>query len=138
MDMELARAYNNLADPGEPEGRTLLHRALELMQPHEEELRDTYSWNFRMGYAYFYMDQEGKALPYFEKALEFSTSKEIEYTLIGMVYYLEDRLDEAVENFNLAIDENDSYTKAYEGRNQAMLENHVKILDLQEALKKYF
>ena len=55
-----------------------------------------------------------------------------------MVYYLEDRLDEAVENFNLAIDENDSYTKAYEGRNQAMLENHVKILDLQEALKKYF
>ena len=79
-----------------------------------------------------------RALEYFEKALEFSTSKEIEYTLIGMVYYLEDRLDEAVENFNLAIDENDSYTKAYEGRNQAMLENHVKILDLQEALKKYF
>ena len=79
-----------------------------------------------------------RALEYFEKALEFSTSKEIEYTLIGMVYYLEDRLDESVENFNLAIDENDSYTKAYEGRNQAMLENHVKILDLQEALKKYF
>ena len=79
-----------------------------------------------------------RALEYFEKALEFSTSKEIEYTLIGMVYYLEDRLDEAVENFNLAINENDSYTKAYEGRNQAMLENHVKILDLQEALKKYF
>lgn len=70
MDMELARAYNNLADPGEPEGRRLLHRALELMQPHEEELGDTYSWNFRMGYACFYLDQEGRALPYFEKALE--------------------------------------------------------------------
>ncbi len=67
MDMELARAYNNLADPSEPEGKKLLHRALELMQSHEEELGDTYSWNFRMGYAYYYLDQEGRALRYFEK-----------------------------------------------------------------------
>ena len=67
IDMELARAYNNLADPGEPEGRKLLHRALELMQCHEEELGDTYSWNFRMGYAYYYLDQEGRALRHFEK-----------------------------------------------------------------------
>ena len=70
MDMELARAYNNLADPSEPEGRKLLHQALELMQSHEEELGDTYSWNFRMGYAYYYLDQEGRALRHFEKALE--------------------------------------------------------------------
>ena len=70
MDMELARAYNNLADSSEPEGRKLLHQALELMQSHEEELGDTYSWNFRMGYAYYYLDQEGRALRHFEKALE--------------------------------------------------------------------
>ena len=70
IDMELARAYNNLADPSEPEGKKLLHRALELMQSHEEELGDTYSWNFRMGYSYFYLDQEGRALRHFEKALE--------------------------------------------------------------------
>ena len=70
MDMELARAYNNLADSSEPEGRKQLHRALELMQCHEEELGDTYSWNFRMGYAYYYLDREGRALRYFEKALE--------------------------------------------------------------------
>ena len=70
MDMELARAYNNLGDPDNPEGRKLLHRALELMQSHEEELGDTYSWNFRMGYSYFYLDQEGRALRHFEKALE--------------------------------------------------------------------
>ena len=69
-DMELARAYNNLSVPGEPEGRKLLHQALELMQSHEEELGDTYSWNFRMGYAYYYLDQEGRALRYLEKALE--------------------------------------------------------------------
>ena len=70
IDMELARAYNNLADSSEPEGRKLLHQALELMQSHEEELGDTYSWNFRMGYAYYYLDQEGRALRHFEKALE--------------------------------------------------------------------
>ena len=70
MDMELARAYNNLADSSEPEGRKLLHQALELMQSHEEELGDTHSWNFRMGYAYYYLDQEGRALRHFEKALE--------------------------------------------------------------------
>lgn len=70
MDMELARAYNNLADSSEPEGRKLLHQALELMQSHEEELGDTYSWNFRMGYAYYYLDQEGRSLRHFEKALE--------------------------------------------------------------------
>lgn len=70
MDMELARAYNNLADSSEPEGRKLLHQALELMQSHEEELGDTYSWNFRRGYAYYYLDQEGRALRHFEKALE--------------------------------------------------------------------
>ena len=78
------------------------------------------------------------AIEFYRKALEFSEAQEVEYTLIGMAYYLQDKLDEAVENFNLAIDKNDNYTQAYEGRNQAMLENHVKILDLQESLKKYF
>jgi len=78
------------------------------------------------------------AIEYYKKALGYSEAQEIEYTLIGMVYYLQDKLDEAVENFNFAIDKNEDYTKAYEGRNQAMLENHIKILDLQELLKKYF
>lgn len=79
-----------------------------------------------------------KALAWYFKALKFSQAKEIEYTLIGTVYYLEDNLDEALKYFNLAIDENDDYEKAYEGRNQAMLEEHLKIVELQEVLKKYF
>lgn len=85
----------------------------------------------------FQKDFEG-AIEFYTKALEYSQTKEIEYTLIGMAYYLQDKLDEAVENFNFAIDENENYDPAYEGKNQAMLENHVKILDLQESLKKYF
>lgn len=70
IDMELARAYNNLGDPDTPEGRGMLKDALVLMMRHEDELKDTYSWNFRIGYAYFYLDQQGRALPYFRKALE--------------------------------------------------------------------
>lgn len=78
------------------------------------------------------------ALYYFQKALKYSCNREIEYTMIGVVYYLQEKLDEAVEYFNKAIDLNDNHTEAYEGRNQAMLERHLKIVDLQEALKKYF
>ena len=79
-----------------------------------------------------------EAIEFFKKALEYSSAKEVEYSLIGMAYYLQEKLDEAVEYFSLAIDANDNYDKAYEGRNQAMLENHLKIIDLQESLKKYF
>ena len=79
-----------------------------------------------------------KAIAFYKQALEYSDAEEVEYTLIGMAYYLQDKLDEAVEYFNLAIDKNDDYESAYEGRNQAMLESHVRILDLQDSLKKYF
>ena len=69
-DMELARAYNNLAQPAEPEGRELLRRAIRLMAAHESDCPDPYSWNFRMGYACYYLDREGAALGYLERALE--------------------------------------------------------------------
>ena len=70
MDSELARAYNNLADYTKPEGRELLKKALALLKPHEEYFEGDHYWNFRMGYSYFYLDQEGRALRYFEKALK--------------------------------------------------------------------
>ena len=67
MDSELARAYNNL---GAPSNRGLLKKAIALLKPHEEYFEGDHCWNFRMGYSYFYLDQEGRALRYFEKALE--------------------------------------------------------------------
>ena len=67
MDSELARAYNNLAEPGE---REPLKKAVALLGPHEEYFQGDHLWNFRMGYAYYYLDQPGRALPYFRKALE--------------------------------------------------------------------
>jgi len=75
---------------------------------------------------------------YFKKALRYSDKKEVEYSLLGVLYYLQNRLDEAIEYFNLAIDNNDDYDYAYEGRNQAILENHIRISDLQDSLKNQF
>lgn len=69
IDSELARAYNNLADHNEPEGREMLKKALALLEPHEEYFADDHCWNFRIGYSYFYLDQAGRALPHFQKAL---------------------------------------------------------------------
>ena len=70
MDSELARAYNNLADPYKPGGKDMLKKAIALLKLHEEYFEGDHYWNFRMGYSYFYLDQEGRALRYFEKALE--------------------------------------------------------------------
>ena len=70
MDSELARAYNNLADPHKPTCKEMLKKALALLKPHEEYFEGDYYWNFRMGYSYYHLNQEGRALRYFEKALE--------------------------------------------------------------------
>lgn len=70
MDSQLARAYNNEADHRTPEGRAMLKKAIALLKPHEEYFEGDYYWDFRMGYSYYYLDQEGRALRYFEKALE--------------------------------------------------------------------
>lgn len=66
-DSELARAYNNLA---EGEDRELLKKAIALLKPHEEYFQGDHYWNFRMGYSYYYLAQEGVALHYFKQALE--------------------------------------------------------------------
>ena len=67
MDSELARAYNNKAGP---EDKELFRKAIALLEPHADYFKGDHCWNFRMGYAYYYLDQEGPALHYFEQALE--------------------------------------------------------------------
>ena len=87
QDLELARAYNNQGDPGTPEGRAMFQRAIELMEPHRAVLGEDYSWNFRMGYALYYLDREEQALGYFQKALtlhpgddpQYNTEEEIRF-----------------------------------------------------------
>ncbi|MBQ7764365.1 tetratricopeptide repeat protein [bacterium] len=75
-----------------------------------------------------------QALKFFARALEYSQNKEIEYTLIGTLYYKEKKFEEAIKYYNLAIDINDSYDEANSGLGQALLENHLEILDMQDRL----
>ena len=56
-DSELARAYNNLADPAAPEGRALFRKAIALLEPHADYFKGDHCWNFRMAYAYYYLDK---------------------------------------------------------------------------------
>lgn len=67
LDSELAKAYIAVADIGE---RELFEKALELLEPHEEYFAKDHCWNYRIALAYYYLDEEGPALRYFEKALE--------------------------------------------------------------------
>ncbi len=69
-DCELAHAYSNLADKGQtPKGRKLLRQAIGLLEPHQKLFSGDHLWNFRMGYAWFCLDREDKAIDYFEVAL---------------------------------------------------------------------
>ena len=69
LDSELAKAYISIAEIGAA-GRPLYQKALDLLQPHEEELGKDHCWNYRIASAYYYLDEEGPALRYFERALK--------------------------------------------------------------------
>lgn len=70
---QLARAYNNLAEPGD---RPLFEKAVQLLESVEEDFPYDHNWNFRMGYALYFLDRELKARHYFEKALEYRPGDE--------------------------------------------------------------
>lgn len=64
MDSELARAYIFIAETGE---REPYEKALELLKQHEEYFASAHCWNYRIASAYYYLGEEGPALPRFEK-----------------------------------------------------------------------
>ena len=67
MDSELARAYNNLGEPGDYK---MFGQALRLLLPYEEYFRGNHRYYFRVAYSYFYLDEHGLALHYFKQALD--------------------------------------------------------------------
>lgn len=67
MISELARAYNNIASEQDVD---ILKKAISLLESVREYYEDDHCWNFRMAYAYYYLNDESTALYYFEKALK--------------------------------------------------------------------
>ena len=64
LTLELARAYNNASAPLSAG----LQRAIALIESVKEQYENTFEWQFRMGYALFYLDRDDEALEYLKKA----------------------------------------------------------------------
>ena len=75
MDSELARALNNLGVRAK-NGSYMLKIAISLLKKHEELMGESYLWNYRMGYAHYFLDKKGPALKYFMKASEIEPEDE--------------------------------------------------------------
>ena len=73
-DLELARAYNNIANPDTIEGQLILQLSINLLLKHIDELNDNYHFNFRLAYAFYYLDNPIYALKFFKKAYELHDS----------------------------------------------------------------
>lgn len=74
---ELGRAYNNLYFQSEGDaGKEYLIKALRILQPLEMELGENPKWHFRIGYSYYYLDQEANALAHFKKYLDYDPQDE--------------------------------------------------------------
>lgn len=69
---ELARAYNNL----DTEDGGNFGIAIDLLESVRGELEDDPLWNYRMGYAHYYIGEEGYALRYFRRSLELDPGEE--------------------------------------------------------------
>lgn len=65
-DAELAEAYLALA---ETEGTELYHKAIAVLAAHEEAQSEDFRHNRLTALAYYYLDEDGLALSYFERAL---------------------------------------------------------------------
>ena len=66
---ELGRAYNNLywQKPSEANEK-YLKKAVEVFKYLEEEIGDTESWNYRIGYSYFYLNNIEESKKHLEKS----------------------------------------------------------------------
>ncbi|WP_051259375.1 tetratricopeptide repeat protein [Schaalia suimastitidis] len=73
----LARAYNNLAQPGASNFSQLLGKALELLASVADEGKTDPLWHFRTGYALYYLDRDDEALAAFQAALELDPTDEV-------------------------------------------------------------
>ena len=67
MDLQLALALTNQGARVK-NGSHMIERAIELLESHEQLFGKSFMWNFIMGNAYFLLNEEGRALKYFECA----------------------------------------------------------------------
>ena len=77
IDSELAIAYSEQiqVNPIRAQDILDLKKAVALLKKHEAELGETFNWNFRLGYAYFYLEQHDLSIKYMQNALLLNTDE---------------------------------------------------------------
>ena len=104
----LARALNNLGD---------YKTAMQFLFSVAKEGQQDSLWFYRMGYAYFYLGKEEKALSYFQKALELNPQEEDAMLFIA---WCEEALAEKQEG-----DFEQSYAEVYTKEEMDLLESYI-------------
>lgn len=84
LTCELARAYNNFGDAGSKE----LRHAVALLESIREWGAERESWNFRMGYALYFLDERDLAWEYFDKAAQIRPHPHTKWFLKGCQEYM--------------------------------------------------
>jgi len=95
----LARAYNNIEN---------YEKALELLKSIEDTEKNTHVWNYRIGYAYFYLEDYLEAEKNFLKAVELKPDDDDSHLFLSWIYE------------ELSNKENEDYEKAMEYINKSL------------------
>lgn len=122
----LGRAYNNMFwlanDEQEDENRHYLETALVLFKSVESDLGETGTWNYRIGYTYFYMNDLENAQKHLNKVKALGELGEATRELLQMI-------DLAIEN-NVSIEE---YRSGGRGGVEYELNHLINILKQKSA-----
>ena len=113
----LGRAYNNL---------DLYDEALEVLLQYAADGRDDAIWNHRVGYSYFYKDEEATAKKYFERACELDPDDSDSRDLLG---WCEETLAKKTSAYTF-IERGNAFWSWF-------LENEEKLSDMVENNKEY-
>lgn len=84
-----ARAYNNMFwqanDTEKQISYDYLHTALKLLKSIEHELGETDTWNYRIGYTYFYLNDLQNAQQYLNKAKDLGDTSDTTQELLDII-----------------------------------------------------
>ena len=103
----LARAYNNIDN---------YKKAIELLKSIEKTEENTYIWNYRIAYSYYYLDNYLKVKKYFSKAIEINPNEADPHLFLCWTYQeLSDKENEnyekAIKYINKSLEYLNSYSK---------------------------
>lgn len=98
---KLARAYNNIDE---------YEKALEILLKFEDEEKNSSTWNYRVGYAYYFLKDNIKAEKYFSRALELNPKeKDVDfflarlYRIFGNEQSDKNNIEKALEYYKRAL-----------------------------------